>query len=128
VGKHWTKKLLRGLQCILLATHGVVGPNKDFFEKAFGADFDEFRWILLLPEDYIIHRRFHEKHRHVERLEKLEAALSRPQKVKLGNLLASNDFTSDTAHAGDKAIAGIIRLYVRDRQSRVKKQLDLFEE
>ena len=38
VGKHWNKKYLRGIQCILLATHGVVCPKKQFFEKAFGKD------------------------------------------------------------------------------------------
>ena len=30
VGKYWNKKLLRGIQCVLSATHGVVGPNRDF--------------------------------------------------------------------------------------------------
>jgi hypothetical protein len=61
VGKHWNKKYLRGIQCILLATHGVVGPKRPFFEKAFGRNIKEFKEILLMPEDYIIHRINHEK-------------------------------------------------------------------
>ncbi|MCD6522475.1 MAG: hypothetical protein J7K68_01895, partial [Candidatus Diapherotrites archaeon] len=31
---------------ILLATHGVIGPKRIFFEKAFGKDFNEFKKIL----------------------------------------------------------------------------------
>jgi hypothetical protein len=60
IGKHWNKKFLRGIQCILLATHGVVGPKRAFFEKAFGRDVQEFCRIILMPEDYIIHRKQHE--------------------------------------------------------------------
>jgi len=33
VGPNWTKTQLRGIQCILHATHGVVGPRRPFFEK-----------------------------------------------------------------------------------------------
>lgn len=57
VGKYWNRKLLRGIQCILSATHGVVGPNREFFEHAFGKDYDEFLMILYMPEEYIIHRK-----------------------------------------------------------------------
>jgi len=60
VGKHWNRRLLRGVQCILLATRGKVGTHLDFFEAAFGVDAAEFRQIALMPDDYIIHRRLHE--------------------------------------------------------------------
>ncbi|WP_207799399.1 hypothetical protein [Candidatus Cryosericum septentrionale] len=59
VGKHWTPRLLRGVQCILVATRGMVGPHLDFFEAAFGHDSDEFLEIAVMPEDYIVHRRAH---------------------------------------------------------------------
>lgn len=58
-GKHWNKKILRGIQCVLLATRGKVGPTKDFFEAAFGSNYDEFRRITLMPDDYIIYREDH---------------------------------------------------------------------
>jgi hypothetical protein len=48
IGEHWNRKYLRGVQCILLATHGVVGPKKQFFEKAFGKNVQEFLEILSL--------------------------------------------------------------------------------
>jgi hypothetical protein len=42
VGKYWNPKYLQTIQCILHATHGIVGPKKDFFEAAFGETFNDF--------------------------------------------------------------------------------------
>lgn len=53
---HWTKQQLRGIQCILHATHGVVGPRREFFEKAFGRDAEEFKYIVEQPEEHIFYR------------------------------------------------------------------------
>ena len=60
VGPHWNKRLLRGVQCILLATKGKVGTHLDFFEAAFGKNPEEFIEIAMMPEGYIINRRKHE--------------------------------------------------------------------
>ena len=59
IGPHWNKKYLRGIQCILNATHGVVGTKKNFFNAAFGEDITEFKKLLLMPDDYIIFRKEH---------------------------------------------------------------------
>ncbi|MCR3907039.1 MAG: cobalamin-binding domain-containing protein [Tenericutes bacterium] len=59
IGKHWEPKYIRTIQCILAATHGVVGPKRSFFEKAYGTSMDEFNKLLLMPEDYIIYRGSH---------------------------------------------------------------------
>ena len=56
VGPNWTKTQLRGIQCILHATHGVVGPKRPFFEKALGKDAHEFKYIIEQPEEFIFHR------------------------------------------------------------------------
>lgn len=56
VGKNWTPTQLRGIQCILHATHGVVGPKRPFFERAFGRDENEFRYIIEQPEESIFYR------------------------------------------------------------------------
>ncbi len=52
----WTKTQLRGIQCILHATHGVVGPKPAFFEKAFGKGVVEFKYIIEQPEEHIFYR------------------------------------------------------------------------
>ena len=56
IGKWWNKKYLRAIQCILIPTHGIVGPKKDYFQRAFGRTAREFKKILLMPENYIINR------------------------------------------------------------------------
>jgi len=53
---HWTKQQLRGIQCILHATHGVVGPRKKFFMKAFGRNVDKFKYIIEQTEEHIFYR------------------------------------------------------------------------
>lgn len=59
VGKHWNKKYLRAIQCVLNATKGIVGVKKGFFQRAFGKDIDEYRKILLMPEEFILKRNEH---------------------------------------------------------------------
>jgi hypothetical protein len=70
VGQHWNKKYLRAIQCVLIATHGVVGPKKDFFERAFGRNIDEYHKILMMPEEYIIYREKYEKNKKVFKWER----------------------------------------------------------
>lgn len=60
IGHYWNRRLIRGVQCILLATKGKVGTHLDFFEAAFGRSPDEFIEIAMMPEEYIINRRKHE--------------------------------------------------------------------
>ena len=60
VGNNWNRKLIRGVQCILLATRGKVSPRLEFFKAAFGSSPEEFIEIALMPNEYIIHRRLHE--------------------------------------------------------------------
>ena len=57
IGENWNAKMLRGVQCILNATHAVVGPKEEFFYHAFGCTFDEFYKIIYMPEKYIIKRK-----------------------------------------------------------------------
>jgi len=57
VGKYWNKEYLRGVQCILLATHGLVGPKMKYFDTAFGRNFAEFKKIITTrPEEKILYR------------------------------------------------------------------------
>jgi len=56
VADQWVWRYLRGIQCVLLATHGMVSPNPQFFNAAFGESFDEFLEILSMPDRYIIYR------------------------------------------------------------------------
>ena len=56
VSPQWAWRYLRGIQCVLLATHGMVSPYRPFFNAAFGSSFEEFLEILSMPDRYIIQR------------------------------------------------------------------------
>jgi len=56
IGPSWNSTQLRGVQCILHATRGVVGPKKPFFERAFGKTAEEFKYIIEQPEEAIFYR------------------------------------------------------------------------
>lgn len=111
VGKYWNKKYLRGIQCILLATHGVVGPKKQFFERAFGRDVKEFIKIIMLPEDYIIHRNIHLSNGDRDKLDIMIDSLGRRQNSKLEKIIASNNFRNIKTQTKDKRILEIMKLY-----------------
>lgn len=61
VGEHWNWKYIRTIQCILNATHGVVGPKRRFFNRSFGDTIDDFKLLLVMPEDYIVYRSKYEE-------------------------------------------------------------------
>lgn len=60
IGPHWTWRHIRGVQCILNATRGVVGIKKKFFLRAFGASAAEFVRLISMPEHYIMNRDLYE--------------------------------------------------------------------
>ncbi len=52
----WNKRYLRSVKIILNVTKGPVMPGSEFFYQAFGRDAEEFKAILLMPEDFIRNR------------------------------------------------------------------------
>jgi len=56
VAPGWKWRYLRGIQCILLATRGLVSPNPEFVRGAFGETYEQFLEILSMPDRYIIYR------------------------------------------------------------------------
>jgi hypothetical protein len=60
VSEKWHWRYLRGVQCVLLATRGLVSPNPEFVRFAFGKTYEEFLEILAMPDRYIIYRKEYE--------------------------------------------------------------------
>jgi hypothetical protein len=56
VASGWRWRYLRGIQCVLLATRGLVSPNPEFVRNAFGESYEEFLELLAMPDRYIIYR------------------------------------------------------------------------
>jgi len=60
VGQHWNRHYLRSIQAIINVTKGIVVKERDFFERAFGSDINEYFQILTMPHDFIVYRVFYE--------------------------------------------------------------------
>lgn len=56
VSPKWKWRWLRGIQCVLQATRGLVSPNPAFVRAAFGTNIMEFYEILSMPDRYIVYR------------------------------------------------------------------------
>lgn len=91
VGRHWTPKYLRSIQCILQATHGVVSPRKEFFEAAFGRSVKEFKKLLIMPAHYIIYREHHKDNGTAE-WKDLLSSLTRNQRDDFLKIVKENRF------------------------------------
>lgn len=111
VGKYWNKKYLRGVQCILLATHGVVGPGRQFFEKALGKNVKEFLKILMLPENFIIYRNIHLDNGDRNTLDGTINSLDKEQKDNLMKIISSNNFNNTGTQTNDRRILDVLELY-----------------
>jgi hypothetical protein len=112
VGPHWNRRLLRGIQCILLSTHGVVSPRQQFFEAAFGRDYSEFIRIASMPEHYIIQRRSHENNGALE-WGTLFSRLTDGQRRTLYEILGHGRVTKKTIKAvTGKRLRSILRHYL----------------
>jgi len=56
VSKKWKWRYLRGIQCILRATRGLVSPNLSYLKVAFGETYEDFIEIISMPDHYIMYR------------------------------------------------------------------------
>ncbi|MBN1260152.1 MAG: cobalamin-binding domain-containing protein [Anaerolineae bacterium] len=97
VSVNWTWRYLRGIQCVLNATHGMVSPNPTFFEAAFGKSYEEFLEVIAMPDRYIIYRNQYASQADVWRSEyrKLSEAEKREFLEILGVLHSSRERDSD---------------------------------
>jgi len=62
IGENWNKYSLRSFQLILQATHGIVSGAPSYFNKAFGADKDDFHELLNRPHHYIFNREWYDQY------------------------------------------------------------------
>jgi hypothetical protein len=108
IGRHWNWRYIRGVQCILNATHGVVGPKKTFFIKAFGKDVYDFKRIITMPEKYIINRANYEMNGAKDWAEGYRAL--RGKHKTLFNELVFNE-RAPGAVTGDKGVDELLKHY-----------------
>lgn len=92
IGIHWNKRLLRGVQCILLITKGKISPSRAFFEAAFGASPEEFIRIAMMPDEYIIYREQY-KNNAADDWKNLYKKLSEGQRKKLAEIVSCKSWS-----------------------------------
>lgn len=86
VSSFWKWRWLRGIQCVLQATRGLVSPNSEFVKAAFGKDIKEFYKILSMPDRYIIYRD-HYKNNGADEWGRKFRRLSKPDRSEFLDLL-----------------------------------------
>lgn len=122
VGKHWNKKYLRAIQCILNTTKGIVAPGYNFFQMSFGKTFEEFMEILLMPEGYIINRTFFEKNGMKEKWLEDFQSLTDQEKILAKEIILSNDFKDVAKLSYNPKILRLMSHYIPSTKDR--KQID----
>lgn len=119
-GEHWTPKYIRTIQCILVATHGVVGPKRPFFEKAYGKDLNEFNRLLMMPEDYIIYR---DKNADAGNTEQWWTAYDKlDDKSVVDKIILSNNFKNIELNLFKKEDKNVLIHYMPNKKTKMAKE------
>jgi len=133
IGTHWNRKFIRSVQAILNATKGKIGRGKSFFNKAFGANEEEFYKLLFMPETYIIYRFFFEGEGYTERWWQDFNNLNNGDLVKAKQIIELNEFKDTTSSTKSKKIQKVLSHYLIGREdltdvnselSKLKKKFD----
>nr|VFJ54540.1 MAG: Radical SAM superfamily enzyme YgiQ, UPF0313 family [Candidatus Kentron sp. FM]VFJ56109.1 MAG: Radical SAM superfamily enzyme YgiQ, UPF0313 family [Candidatus Kentron sp. FM]VFK10467.1 MAG: Radical SAM superfamily enzyme YgiQ, UPF0313 family [Candidatus Kentron sp. FM] len=112
VSKNWKWRWLRGIQCVLHVTHGLVSPNPDFIAAAFGEDREDFYRILSMPDRYITYRE-HYKNNGAEEWWREYRRLSESEQDEFLDLLArlNKDRRRKQTIAGMKKFRSLLEHY-----------------
>lgn len=125
----WNKRYLRGVQVILSVLRGPVMTGKQFFEQAFGRNSEEFKSILMLPDEFIRNRLVEDwqsQKVYEDRLapyvsEFFETYRSLPleQRIKTESILIHNNkdlILDELREVKNEKIKFLLRSYLRDKE------------
>lgn len=94
IGVHWNRKYIRAVQAILNATKGKIGRGVSFFEKAFGANTEDFMELLIMPETFLLFRFFFEYLGYTDLWRNAMASLSPDERQEALNIIYQNNFNN----------------------------------
>lgn len=112
IGKHWNRKFIRAVQAILNVIKGKVGRGREFFEKAFGKNLDEFHDLLWMPETMIIYRKKYEDNNLAQDWRKMFKSLSASELEEAKKIIALNKFSdADILQAESETVRQFLKFY-----------------
>ena len=112
LGPYWNRKFIRAVQSILNSTKGKISRKRDFFERAFGHNLDEFRRLLYMPENYILLRDDSEKLGLTDAWGELFKSLTNPQEETAFPIIHTNRFPPENLQGIDgKRITALLSHY-----------------
>ena len=111
IGRHWNRKFIRAIQAVLNVIKGKVGRGREFFEKAFGKNLDEFHEILYMPETFIIYRSKYENNLTADWRKKF-LALNAAELAAAKSFIERNKFSDeDIAKVASSKIREVLKFY-----------------
>lgn len=119
VGKHWNRKYLRAIQCVLNVTKGIGMPGTTFFERAFGKNLKEYFEILLMPEPFILWRNFYDSNGLTDKWRYQLKNLTTHQLEEANKIILSNDFYSFNGTTA-KSVISLLKFYQLPKSSPFK--------
>jgi len=137
LGKYWNRKYIRAIQAVLNAIKGKVGRGKEFFEKAFGENEEQFLKILEMPETFILYRFFFEWLGNEKKYsistnawwrcwQKTIAILNETEKVELKEIIHQNKFSSLPSENYNPKFAELLRFYTNYRDDVISEGTELY--
>ncbi len=109
IGRHWNRKFIRAVQCILNVTRGVVSVNPEFFDIAFGKSLDEFLELLVMPESYILYRNHFRENGQTEKWRHQYKNLSTNELAEANEIIFASDFRRNGSTS--KTVLAVIEHY-----------------
>jgi hypothetical protein len=110
IGKHWYRKYLRAVQCVLNVTKGIGMPGTTFFERAFGKNLAEYFEILMMPEPLILWRNYYDSKGLTDKWRYQLKNLTSQQLEEANKIILSNDFYSFNGTTS-KAVVSLMEFY-----------------
>ncbi len=111
IGKNWNRKYIRTIQAVLNSTKGKVGKGKEFFEKAFGKNEEEFEKLLIMPEAMIIYRFYFEEIGLTDKWWNAYSVLTQEQKNQILPIIYTNRFDDYEKDVRDPACLNVLSFY-----------------
>jgi hypothetical protein len=138
LGKSWNRKYIRAIQAVLNAIKGKVGRGKEFFEKAFGENEEQFFKILEMPETFILYRFFFEWLGDEKKYpvstnawwqcwQETFAVLTEIEKAELEEIIHQNKFSSLPSESCNPKFGKLLSFYTNYRDDVISEGTELYK-